>query len=271
MKLDIRGASYHLESKGKGEPILFLHGFTGSGETWKEAVKGLEEEASIILLDLPGHGKTVLPEMPSRYSMEEACRDLAKILDSLKLEKVNVVGYSMGGRAALSFACLYPNRVNKLVLESASPGLDQMADREARKQQDDKLADFIEAEGMKAFVDKWESIPLFASQRTLPAPLQNEIRKQRLQNKPNELAQSLREMGTGSQPSWWYRLSTLSNETLLLVGEEDKKFCIIAENMEKKLPNAKKIIFSGAGHAIHVEQPKKFGTIIKEFLLKGQI
>ncbi|HEY4552852.1 MAG TPA: 2-succinyl-6-hydroxy-2,4-cyclohexadiene-1-carboxylate synthase, partial [Bacillaceae bacterium] len=76
----------------------------------------------------------------------------------------------------------------------------------------------------------------------------------------------LRGMGTGMQPSWWGELSRLGMPVLLMSGELDQKFCRLAEEMEERLPYSEWVVFSNAGHAIHVEEREKFGTIVNGFL-----
>ncbi|KIL43950.1 2-succinyl-6-hydroxy-2,4-cyclohexadiene-1-carboxylate synthase [Jeotgalibacillus soli] len=269
MNLSIRDATYNIRVEGQGESILLLHGFTGDMSTWKHTIRTLSSKWKCVAVDLPGHGGTIMPDDRKRYSMKEVCRDLKEMLDALKIEKAHIAGYSMGGRTALSFAHYYPERVSTLILESGSPGLASPKERQDRIEADEKLAQFIEAEGIKAFVDKWENISLFKSQKNLSARIQSDIRTQRLKNHAAGLAESLRGMGTGSQSSWWDHLSTMKIPMLLLTGEEDEKFCQIADQMLLKLPHAKKVVFSEAGHAIHVEQPEKFDTMLMEFLLFG--
>ncbi|TDL35451.1 2-succinyl-6-hydroxy-2,4-cyclohexadiene-1-carboxylate synthase [Jeotgalibacillus sp. S-D1] len=267
--MHIRGADYHVAVRGKGRPVLFLHGFTGDHSTWDETLAYLPESMMCIRIDLPGHGKTVMPDDSARFTVEETCKDLCGVLDALSIEQADLVGYSMGGRVALSMACLHPDKVTRLILESASPGLREALARETRRAADEQLAQFIENKGVEAFVEKWEEIPLFQSQKNLPDEIQQQIRAQRIKNRPQGLAQSLRGMGTGKQPSWWERLPKLKTETILFTGEKDKKFCAIAQEMDEQLPNSKKVVIQGSGHAIHVEQPQKFGTMLMEFLLKG--
>lgn len=262
----INGLEYHVETAGDEEPLLLLHGFTGNGNTWNDTVAMLRDEFRCIVVDIIGHGKTEKPDDPGRYDITKAAADLRAVLLALGIRRASVLGYSMGGRLALTFAVQYPQMVDKLVLESASPGLKTEAERLARRERDEQLAERILTGGMEAFVSHWENLPLFASQKQLPAEVQRKIRKQRLENDPAGLANSLRGMGTGAQPSWWGRLSELHFPVLLATGEWDAKFCRIAGEMEERLPHAKKIIFSHAGHAIHVEDPKKFGTMVKGFL-----
>lgn len=262
----INGVRYHVEKTGEGFPLLLLHGFTGDTTTWDPFIDAWGGHSNLLIPDIIGHGDTDITGNLERYRMESAAKDLNCLLDQLDIRQADVLGYSMGGRLALSFSILYPERVRKLILESSSPGLAGEMEREKRRENDKKLADFLMEKGIKSFVDYWESIPLFSSMKRLPKETQNTIRCQRLRNSPNGLAYSLLGMGTGSQPSWWDNLSRIENEVLLLTGEEDIKFCTIAIEMQKKLKNCTWIAFENTGHAIHVEEPEKFGTIVSDFL-----
>lgn len=266
MKTMINGIQYHVEQYGSGFPLVLLHGFTGAASTWKPFCPIWGQHSDLVMVDLIGHGETKSPGDMERYDIKEAANDIKVLLDQLGIEKTDLLGYSMGGRTAITFASLYPERVRKLILESTTPGLKTSEEREARIQKDYKLAARIEREGVEKFIDFWETIPLFHSQLNLPAEVREQIRSQRLKNNPIGLANSLRGMGTGAQPSWWDELVNFDFETLLITGELDKKFCKIADDMALKLPNPTKLTINGCGHAIHVEEREKFGTIVSEFL-----
>ncbi|WP_175640693.1 2-succinyl-6-hydroxy-2,4-cyclohexadiene-1-carboxylate synthase [Metabacillus schmidteae] len=263
--MKIRDVSYHVEIVGKGEPLVFLHGFTGSSLSWRHLIDELGHH-QLIFIDILGHGKTDHPSDSTRYKMEEVVEDIIEIFNCLSIEKAHIVGYSMGGRLALSLAALYPHRVKKLVLESSSPGLKTDEERNHRIQSDQALADEIIVGGISSFVDKWEKIPLFASQMTLSDQQKKKLREQRLLNSEVGLANSLLGMGTGSQPSWWDVLPNINVPILLLCGELDQKFCEIAKRMHELLPFSVLIEINQAGHAIHVEQPRIFGKIVNGFL-----
>jgi 2-succinyl-6-hydroxy-2,4-cyclohexadiene-1-carboxylate synthase len=266
MKICVRDVFYHVEIYGKGEPIVFLHGFTGDVTTWY-VCKKIFPNHQLIFVDLIGHGKTESPLDMTRYRMDEVVQDLREMMGKLQIEQTHLVGYSMGGRVALSFAITYPQCIKTLILESSSPGLKTEAEREERKKADEKLANYILENGMETFVNYWENIPLFQSQKILPSKIKEKIRKQRLQNNPIGLANSLIGMGTGVQPSWWGApLQRISAPMLLICGELDKKFCQMAKEMERFIPIARTHIVPSAGHAIHVEQPRIFGKIVSEFL-----
>jgi len=212
------------------------------------------------MLDILGHGKSDSPQDPLRYSIEQVAADLKEILKKLKIKKTHILGYSMGGRLALTFAVRYPQNVSSLILESSSPGL------EKRIKKDEALANFIVKEGVEVFVDYWQKLPLFFTQQSLPINTRETIRNQRLNNNTIGLANSLRGMGTGKQPSWWDYLNLLNIPIYIMVGEKDAKFCQIANKMIKKLPNAKTMIVEKTGHAIHVENQDFFGKMIIDFL-----
>lgn len=226
----------------------------------------LSKSFQVVAIDIIGHGKSASPVEVNRYKIDSVAKDILTILDKLELEKIYILGYSMGGRLALSFAALFPRRVKAVILESASPGLKTEAEKRKRKEQDELLAKRILEKGIEEFVDYWERIPLFATQQLLPIKIQKQIRLQRLNNIPHGLANSLLGMGTGVQPSWWDHLPKLKMPVLLVCGEYDKKFCNIAEEMKLLLPNGRLLTFEAAGHAVHVEEPLKFGTMVEEFL-----
>lgn len=264
----MNGVRYHVEVTGKGFPLVLLHGFTGDSTTWTTFSKKWCQERQVIVIDIIGHGKTDSPTDVKRYDMLSVVEDVKKILESLGISKTDMLGYSMGGRLALSFAIQYPECIRQLILESSSPGLESEKERMNRRENDEKICRFIEEQGIEKFVEYWGNIPLFSSQKKLPQQKQKEIQEQRLQNNPVGLCNSLRGMGTGSQPSWWEHLQNFQGETLLVTGSLDEKFCNIAKRMETLMTNANWITVEECGHAIHVEQPEKFGTIVKEFCRK---
>ncbi|PGL88003.1 2-succinyl-6-hydroxy-2,4-cyclohexadiene-1-carboxylate synthase [Bacillus sp. AFS054943] len=266
MKVTLQGVSYEYEVVGSGEPLLLLHGFTGSMETWRSFVPSWSEQFQIILVDLVGHGRTESPEDVTHYGIRNVALQMKELLDHLHIEKAHILGYSMGGRLAITMACLYPEYVRSLILENCTAGLESEEDRKERREKDERLAHKIEREGIESFVSMWENIPLFETQKRLAQNVQEAVRKERLANNPKGLANSLRGMGTGAQPSWWNELESFKMPVLLLNGEYDEKFFRILKNIKKYVSDAKFVKIDGAGHAIHVEQPEKFDTIVKGFL-----
>ncbi len=265
---DIRGVRTYVERRGEKHlpTIVLLHGFTGSTKTWHEVAHTLSKQYYVIAVDLIGHGKTESPLAPDRYRMDEQIADLHHLFQVLQLKKPLLLGYSMGGRVALGYAATYPERIKGLLLESSSPGLRTEHERNVRCQADTKLADRIENDGIEKFVDFWQEIPLFRSQKRLSTERQLAVRNERLKQNPIGLANSLRGIGTGSQPSFWDELERLKFPVLLLTGSEDEKFENIAREMKRLFPNVLHESIKDAGHAIHVEKPRQFATMIERYL-----
>ena len=279
----VRGARYHVVASGgpgvgpggagvarprpvgHPEPALLLHGFTGSVATWAGVWEALAEAGPLLAVDLLGHGRSAAPADPRRYRMEEQVADLLALLDRLAVERVHLVGYSMGGRVALSLAVAAPQRVASLVLESASPGLADPAEREARRRSDEDLARRIEEEGLEAFARSWEVLPLFAGLRRLPPAAQAAVRATRRAQRPRGLANSLRGMGAGVQPPLWDRLAGLRVPVLCLAGGDDAKYVALAQAMAERLPRGRAVVVPGAGHTVHLEEPAAFVKEVRAF------
>ncbi|MGH2479950.1 MAG: 2-succinyl-6-hydroxy-2,4-cyclohexadiene-1-carboxylate synthase [Ktedonobacteraceae bacterium] len=270
------GVARYGEPRECRQTLVLLHGFTGSSAHWTDLCLQPENtlntgvgdpfgEIGLIALDMLGHGESDTPADVARYSIEHCRNDILAVLETLGIQpgEAILLGYSMGGRIALYTAL--SSFFRALILESASPGLADPIEREQRRQHDNALATRIEREGMEAFVDYWEQIPLFASQRNLPPETQATLRAQRLNNRANGLANSLRGVGTGVQPALHKRLGALTSPTLLLAGELDGKFCQIARQMATCIPRASLRIVPDAGHTIHLEQPEAFATLVREF------
>lgn len=264
-RLSISNVHLNVEITGEGPALLLLHGFTGSAVSWVP-FRRKWPDLTLIAVDLLGHGRSACPQDSDRYSMERCVEDLLTLLDRLSIQRAAVLGYSMGGRVALHLALAAPDRLWALLLESASPGIEEPAERFERRQADDALAAAIQREGIEAFVARWEALPLFASQARLPPKVRAALRRQRLTNNPTGLAGSLRGMGAGAHPPLWHHLGEIRTPALLIAGALDEKYCDIARRMAAMMPNARLKIVADAGHAVHLEQPAAFARAVYEFL-----
>lgn len=262
----VNGVHLGITVAGSGPAVVALHGFAGDMSTWSGLVDELKQEYTVLLVDLLGHGASDCPREPARYSMERSVSDLMALLDHIGVSQAGWLGYSMGGRLALLAATTMPERAACLILEGASPGLTEPKERAERAKTDQALADFIEEKGAEAFVDYWERLPLFASQRDLPREIRTFIREQRLRQNPLGLANTLRGASAGVQTPVGERLSSLHIPALCIVGEKDDKFRAIGEEMCKLLPDGRLSLIPGAGHCAHVERPHEFNQTVLGFL-----
>lgn len=246
--------------------LVLVHGFTGSASGWGAHLDRFAGAGfRVIALDMLGHGASDAPADPGRYSIEHCRDDILTVLDALGVQhgEAILLGYSMGGRIALYTAL--SGFFRALILESASPGLASAAEREQRRASDEKLAVSIERDGLAVFVERWESLPLFASQSVLPESIRASLHEQRLLNSPDGLAMSLRGVGTGAQPPLFDRLPELAIPVLLVAGELDIKYWAIARDMAQSLPHAELRIIAGAGHTVHLEHPDQFDALVLDF------
>lgn len=248
---------------GKGEVVALFHGFTSTQNTWNKLVAKLSEQYQVLTIDLPGHGQT---QIKQGKTMRDFSDDFKALLDELNIKKIHLLGYSMGGRTALSFAHYYPQMIQSLILESASPGIADSELRTQRKMADKALAEKIQTKGIESFVNYWESLPLFKTQQKLPLTVQNQIRNERLSQSSLGLAQSLIYMGTGTQESLWNELSQLEFPLTLIVGSEDFKFIDINKQMNELYKTAKLYTIKKAGHCVHLEQTAEFIEVVHKHL-----
>lgn len=268
-RMEVNGLCLNVEVRGQGPPLVLLHGFTGSARTWDAHVQKYAGGYTTVAIDLPGHGLSDSPAEPERYRMERVVEDVARALDVLDVERAAALGYSMGGRLALHLGLRLPERLTVLLLEGASPGMADPAERCRRVERDEALASCIEQDGVPAFVERWAQNPLFATQRALPEGMRASLRSQRLSNSAVGLANSLRGMGTGAQEPLHRRLPELAVPVLLVAGELDTRFSKLAGEMAAVIPHARLEIVPGAGHAVHLERPEEFDRIVMGFLPHG--
>ena len=143
-RFDLGHICLNVEEHGQGPALVLLHGFTGSAADWRDHVDSLASSHHVLAVDLPGHGASDAPNNPEAYRMERCVDDLAALLDLHAIERASWLGYSMGGRVALAFTVTHPDRVERLILEGASPGMADPNERRERMVRDETLAASIE-------------------------------------------------------------------------------------------------------------------------------
>lgn len=232
--------------------LVLLHGFTHTGASWDPVRSELGESYRALAPDIRGHGSAA-ERQP--VSLEAVLDDLEALADG----RFTLAGYSMGGRLALHYAVVRPARVERLVLLGASPGIADRVEREDRRRADERLAAEIERSSIEEFASRWETTPLLAGQ---PAGVLESVRADRLRSTPAGLARALRGLGAGALAPLWDRLSDLTMPVTLVVGERDRKFLGIAEKMAVEIPEAEVVVVRGAGHAVHLEAPRRVAEIV---------
>jgi 2-succinyl-6-hydroxy-2,4-cyclohexadiene-1-carboxylate synthase len=246
--------------------LLFIHGFTGCAEDWKPIIENLRPDYNCLAIDLIGHGSSSSPDNIKFYTAEHQNKLLIKLIRELNLMKLTLVGYSMGGRAALNFTLSHPEFVDRLILESTNPGLQNEQERNKRINDDEKLAEFIKQHSLEEFVEYWMNLDIFNTQRRFSNEKLSQIKKQKLQNNKTGLSNSLLGFGTGRMPDFHKKLNRINCKTFLISGELDPKYNKFNTDILKLLANAEHKMIKNAGHNTHLEEPAEFIKALKSFL-----
>lgn len=218
-----------------------MHGFTQTGASWAPVMERLHHEA-------------VAPDVPADLDLWGAAGHLTAAAGV-----GTWVGYSMGGRIALHVALAHSAVVTRLVLVSTTAGIDDPAERDARRRADETLAARIETIGADAFLDEWLAQPLLHG-----APADRDARAR----DTAALASSLRRAGTGTQEPLWSRLGAIEVPVLVVAGERDAKFVALGERLAAGIVDAEMTVIADAGHTCHLERPDEFVAVVEDWLAR---
>lgn len=259
------GVKIHYQDTGPSQnpiPILFLHGFGSSLQTWDAWTKDLSREYRVISVDLPGFGLT--GEDPSSiYTDQRSVEVLEALLKELQIPRVVLVGNSMGGKLAWKFAAQYPGQVSKLVLISpdgyASPGIEY-----GKKTEIPAIANLYRYFFSKSFL-AMNLEPAYANPKTLNDDLVNRYHDMMLA--PGVRGAILARMQQTVLQDPVPSLSKIQVPTLLIWGEKDAFIPISnSEDYLKVMPNAKRVILPNIGHLPQEEQGSIGLQALREFL-----
>jgi 2-succinyl-6-hydroxy-2,4-cyclohexadiene-1-carboxylate synthase len=221
---------------------LCLHGFTGTPESFAH----LSLPPGSVTPTLGGH-----LHGPVRGDFVDEVERLAALGEGCD----GLFGYSLGGRLALGILARYPERFRHALIVSAHPGLATDEERNARREGDARWVELLRERGLEDFVDAWQALPLWASQRDLTDDVKRAQRAQRLRHEPEGLAQSLSRHGLSEMPNLRPLLAHVRTPVELLVGERDPKFVTLAQELSVIIPGVRLHQLESAGHNLLLERP----------------
>lgn len=242
---------------GAGPTVVFVHGFTQTSTAWRPIAEHFVRQGyHAVLVDLPGHGR-------SSGVRADLTTTAALLGDSVGMvaDRATFVGYSLGGRVCLHLVVDRPAVVERLVTIGAHGGIDDEAERTARREADERLAQRLSEVGVEAFLHEWVALPLFGSLRPTTTDLADRAR-----NTAEGLASSLRLVGTGTQVPLWDRLGDVEVPVLAMAGGDDTKFAALAQRLASTVRRGQWQLVDGAAHAAHLEQPALVSTAIADFI-----
>jgi 2-succinyl-6-hydroxy-2,4-cyclohexadiene-1-carboxylate synthase len=228
------------------EDLVLLHGFGGTRRAWDGVIAALDPQRyRPLALDLPGHGVAADAPRPITFA---GC--VEHVL-AHSPERFALCGYSLGGRIALHVALAAPERVARLVLVSANPGIEDAAERAARRAADELIARELDSGPYEQFIERWRAQPLFAEELPEAGELAREDQRR---NRPDALAAAMRGLGTGEMQPLWPRLGELQMALTVFVGARDRKYLELGRRTAKLAGEAELVVLDG-GHGLVLESP----------------
>lgn len=231
--------------------LVLLHGFTGSPGSWSRVITQLPVGRRVLAPALAGHA----PDAPPAESFMGEVDRLCSIVRAASDGPVHLAGYSMGARVALGMLVSRPESFARATLIGARAGLSDTAEREERRNWEQRWARMLEDEGIDAFVDAWEALPMWASQARVDPEKVAAQRRTRLAHEPSALASAMRALGLSATPDLTPRLEEVRVPVDLMVGARDEKFSRLADELLDRLPNARRLTLADAGHNLLLERP----------------
>lgn len=286
---------YQLWGNPELPPVVLLHGFMQSSTSWDSIARSLTNRFCVYALDFIGHGLTEKSKKPARYTYEDmaasvdyflrkvvcACekRDREKRVHTrqtlanhthakqTQTKRAHVIGYSMGGRIALRLLQTSSDVLASVVLESCNLGCATETERTEAAQRNQGWVDRIQHDGMEAFVDYWETLPMFATQKELG--WDKLLHVSRAANNPTSMVLCLQGSGKQAMPLTEVTLEAVRAQRqmglpiLYIYGDKDAKSAAVAATLE-----AVGVLVSAipAGHNVHLEAPMLYLKEVVHFL-----
>lgn len=262
----VAGRPINLVDIGSGGAMLLLHGLGGSWQNWLETIPHFARRFRVVVPDLPGFGASPLPA--EKITIPGYARVTSALLDELGIDSAVVVGNSMGGFIGMDMAIQEPSRVTKLVLVSAAG----IAIEHQRRQPVRTLGRALE------FFGAW------VASRADAVARRPRLRRALLATAaahPERLPPALaaEQIRANGKPGWLGafdallsyrirgRLGEIACPTLIVWGSEDRMVPVRdADEFEREIPDARKVIFPDTGHVAMLERPARFNAVVDDFL-----
>jgi 3-oxoadipate enol-lactonase len=250
------GINLYYEVHGEGQPLLFIHGLGSSTRDWEFQVPEFSRSYQVITFDLRGHGQSDKPAGP--YSVPMFAADLAGLLQALRIGSAHIVGISLGGGIAFQFAVDYPAMVKTLTIVNSGPALGGTP--EQAQLETERRVGIVQQLGMDA-MGQALSGTLFP--KPGHAALRETFVKRWAENDPQAYIHATRSMLGWNVID---KLGSIRCPTLVLSSDQDYSPVAVKEAYVKLMPNAQLVVISDAHHAVPVEQPEEFNSVLAGFL-----
>jgi pimeloyl-ACP methyl ester carboxylesterase len=252
----VNGIQLYYERHGQGTPLLFIHGLGSSTRDWAAQVAYFARAYQVITFDLRGHGQSDKP--PGPYSLPLFASDTAGLLRALGGEAAPVVGVSLGGGVAFQLALDAPDLVRTLTIVNSTPAL--VGSPADIQQEIDRRVGIVRQVGMRAM---GEALSPNLFPRPEHAALRQAFVERWAANDPEAyIAATLAMVG------WSVRdqLGAIACPTLVIAADQDYSPLAVKEEYVALIPDARLVVIRDAHHAVPVEKPEEFNTVLEAFL-----
>ena len=241
-----------------GVPVVFLHGFLDSWRTFGPVLSRLPESIHAFAVTQRGHGEASRPA--AGYGVPDFAADLTAFMDVLRLEAAVIVGHSMGSAVALRFALDHPERASGLVLGGASASL--RANSEARKSWNallSRLTDPVDPELVREGLKNTLARPV-------PQALFESLAQESLKV-PAFVWRAAMDARWHAEGDFAGELAEIRAPTLILWGDRDVRYPRSEqEAIAAAIPDSRLVVYPGAGHMLHVEEPARVASDLAAFI-----
>jgi pimeloyl-ACP methyl ester carboxylesterase len=238
--------------KGKGHPLLLIHGFPMNKEVWDQFAESLSQDFKVITVDLPGFGQS--PILPGSFSIDQVADSILSWLQEKNIQKTFIAGHSLGGYVLLAMLKKDPDRFRAAILLHSTA----LPDGDEKKQSRNKTLEFIEKNGVEAFTSNFIG-PLFADPKH---PSVEPVRTLSIKASKNSVTGYLKAMR--DRPDQTDVLKTFPGKILLIGGEKDQGIPASSLESFKNLNASLEVeILPEVGHMGMFEAPEK---VLQKFL-----
>jgi pimeloyl-ACP methyl ester esterase len=251
--INVNGMQTFYEMKGKGRPLILVHGAGGSSSYWFNQISELSRKVKVIAVDLPGHGKS--ERLKREPTLELYAEHVANFLSQMKLGKVVMLGHSMGGLVAQQIALTHPSMLEKLIIVDSS----------AKFAVQDNNVNYMRGQ---ADFNPIEFASRFFSPKTLRKENVISLLQQMTQGMtetfdPDVLADDFELTGKVDLRK---RLKEITIPTLIVHGADDIVPLQSAQYLHENIKGSLLEIVPDAGHLVMIEKPDEFNKIILKFV-----
>ncbi|WP_341926360.1 alpha/beta fold hydrolase [Nocardioides psychrotolerans] len=272
----LHGHELSYVDSGSGPVVLFIHGILGSQRQWAHLVDQMDEDHRVVVPDLFGHGESAKPL--GDYSLSAHAATMRDLLDHLGIERVTLVGHSLGGGIAMQFFYLFPERVERLVLVSSGglgrevnlilraatlPGAEQVLSVVASV----PVTSRLRAVGRGAEKVGWRpGADVGAIWRGFSSLSDRESRRAFLAT-----TRAVIDFGGQSISAHDHLDAALPIPVLIVWGTKDRMIpASHALSAQESVPDCQVELFEGAGHFPHLDDPDRFARVLRDFVAAGR-